>query len=181
MKLASHNSGTGEKPYNIWAKLFGIFCKCQDKTIAEQYQTGVRLFDLRVREIDGVWRLCHGIAQYSKTLDEVFTEFLALHYKTNEDLIVMLTYEGKVSPSKEYWFIEEMTSMVSKYPYILLGSISIKKPKWKTLVMTKNQPTCIQNYPKLIGWKALLPIPILWNIFKKTIDSDECYVMEDFI
>ena len=50
MMLATHNSGTGEKSGNLVSSLFSIFSKCQNKTIKEQYDAGVRLFDIRVRK-----------------------------------------------------------------------------------------------------------------------------------
>ena len=50
MNIATHNSGTGEKSGGWLSRLFFIFAKCQSKTLVEQYNAGVRLFDLRIRK-----------------------------------------------------------------------------------------------------------------------------------
>ena len=66
MKIATHNSGTGESGGGIFSFLGSPFSKCQSKTIIEQYNYGVRLFDLRVRKYKDKWVFAHGL-WHSKT------------------------------------------------------------------------------------------------------------------
>lgn len=47
--LASHNSFSYAKPYKWWMYLFIPWARCQNKTIEQQYNSGVRYFDIRVR------------------------------------------------------------------------------------------------------------------------------------
>lgn len=48
MILGSHNSWTFVKPLKWWMRILNFTAKCQDKNIIEQYEAGVRCFDLRL-------------------------------------------------------------------------------------------------------------------------------------
>lgn len=185
MEKATHNSGTGESPKNFWAKYFSFCAKCQNKTIEEQYRAGVRLFDIRIRKLGYLFYVCHGLAVYEKTLfdvlgtlDAVHAEFTAKNRSTKRP-IVMITYEGSLDSEAEATFISIVKDAFKCFPKIKLGYVSVKKPTWRTILRTKDQPEYIQNYPKLTGWKALLPFPALWNHFKKNVEG--AIVMEDFV
>ncbi len=186
MKLATHNSGTGEKGSNFWSK-FSWFCRCQTKTIVEQYEAGVRLFDLRVRWVDDDLYLCHGLAVYDKSLVQALSELADIHEKyteknrSTERPIVMVTYEGRLDGDMELDFMEYVFSIFREYKKIRMGNLAVKKPKWRSIYISRWQPSYLQNYPKLIGWKVLLPIPILWNKFKKDKSEEKWFVMEDFV
>ena len=57
-KIATHDSATGERSKNWLNALGKVFAQTQTKTIKEQYEAGVRYFDLRV---DKDLVLCHGL------------------------------------------------------------------------------------------------------------------------
>ena len=46
MLKGSHNSMSYLKPLNIWYRIFSFLFRCQVKTIDEQYDSGVRVFDI---------------------------------------------------------------------------------------------------------------------------------------
>lgn len=50
VKIATHDSATGEKGRGFLSFLVTPFAKTQGKTIQEQYDAGCRSFDIRVRE-----------------------------------------------------------------------------------------------------------------------------------
>ena len=63
--LGSHNSFSYLTPTKWWMRLFTPWAKCQNKTIKEQYNAGVRYFDIRVAfKKDGSIRLVHNLAEY---------------------------------------------------------------------------------------------------------------------
>lgn len=65
MKLASHNSWSYLPPMKWWMRPFAFMAKCQSKNIREQYEAGVRLFDLRIRfDKCGRTILAHGLIEY---------------------------------------------------------------------------------------------------------------------
>ena len=71
MKIATHDSATGEKSKNLLHSLVKIFAQTQTKTIKEQYEAGVRYFDFRV---DKDLVLCHGLWKSNKTLADILSE-----------------------------------------------------------------------------------------------------------
>jgi hypothetical protein len=46
MLKGSHNSMSYLKPLNKWHRIFRFLFRCQTKTIEEQYNSGVRVFDI---------------------------------------------------------------------------------------------------------------------------------------
>lgn len=73
MIYGTHNSGTGGKL--LWwlkplAWIINPTSKCQDKTIKEQLEDGVRFFNLQVARHNGVWRFSHGMALYQENVFE---------------------------------------------------------------------------------------------------------------
>lgn len=182
MILGSHNSGTGEKPDNFFAMFFPFVAKCQKKTLLEQYNSGVRLFDMRVREHNGRYTIYHGLARYKMTLSLFLMELDRQRTEAGDTdkCVIMITYEGELQGYELYPFAQYMRSMFEICPTLTLGQISVKKPEWRTVCQEKGQVPYEQNYPKIVGWKKLLPFPIIWNVFKKNLDTDG-YVMEDFV
>ena len=69
MILGTHNSATGGRLL-WWLKPFAWLInptsKCQDKTIQEQLQDGVKVFNLQVAYHRGKWRFSHGLALYKE-------------------------------------------------------------------------------------------------------------------
>lgn len=75
MIFATHNSGTGEKLV-WWQRPFGALLnatsRCQDMTIKEQLEFGVRFFNLQITMYKGEWVFSHGICVYTgKLLDAI--------------------------------------------------------------------------------------------------------------
>lgn len=73
MIFGTHNSATGGELLT-WLKPFAWVInptsKCQDKTIQEQLQDGVKVFNLQVAYINGKWRFSHGLAIYKEDVFE---------------------------------------------------------------------------------------------------------------
>ena len=182
MILASHNSGTGENPSNLFAKLFSWIAKCQDKCLIDQYMSGVRFFDIRLKEYYGEYTIYHGLARYDMTFNNFLKSLNELRNNLGhtDDCIIMVTYEGEMEDYDEYPFYFYIKSFFDLYPTVKLGNVSVKKPEWKTIFSSPYHPNYIQNYPKIVGWKMLFPFPKIWNLFKKKVKSDG-YVMEDFV
>ena len=69
MILGTHNSATGGNL--LWwlkplAWVINPTSKCQDRTIQEQLQDGVKVFNLQVAYVNGKWRFSHGLALYKE-------------------------------------------------------------------------------------------------------------------
>ncbi len=63
--FGSHNSMTYLPPKTWWGRVFGFVARCQSKTIEEQWNAGVRYFDLRIG-YDSDWNaeFRHGAIAY---------------------------------------------------------------------------------------------------------------------
>ena len=93
MIYGTHNSGTGGKLV-WWQRPFGWFInlvsKCQDRTIAQQLEDGVKWFNLQVAFVGGKWKFTHGLAIYKEELLE--TMRLMKTYATKENPVYFQLY-----------------------------------------------------------------------------------------
>lgn len=78
--------------------VFERMCKCQELTIQQQLEAGIRYLDLRITEGKGEFYTCHGVycVHMGEVLDEV-TAFLAKHPKE----IVLLDFNHFYSMTDE--------------------------------------------------------------------------------
>ena len=170
--IGSHNSGTGEKPHALWDKLLVPFCRCQRKTIREQYAAGVRAFDLRVRH-DGDWRwwLAHGLWRSETTL---WDALCTLNNLADGVVWVNITYEGRLDcEHDENYFYYIMGRCVKNFAHIQLMEVAVKLPTWKVLFRDKEAPRMVQDFDVLDGknWRRFIPIPWLWWAIRKITDT----------
>ena len=185
MKLATHNSATGERSKNLLHSFFSIFAKCQDKTIREQYEAGVRYFDLRV---DKDLNLCHGLWKANKNLADMMTEMA----KFEEEVYVSVCIEREYS-----WKVyDDLCEKIRKTINLRakgkakLVYIARKKPEWSTLVAYRSVKV-MKNYlsvptPKEYltlahkDWRRYIPIPRVLKKITPIVEYDG-FVMRDFV
>lgn len=186
-KIATHNSATGERSKNFFHALFTPFAKCQDKTIREQYDCGVRYFDLRV---DKDLVLCHGLWKANKTLIDILTEI----GRFEEEVYITVTIERKYSTKVNNDLCERIRKAVNlrSRGKAKLVYIAQKKPKWNILHAYQSVPivTAYISVPTpkqyltlaLKDWRRYIPIPrVLKKITPRTEFRDDCFTMVDFI
>jgi hypothetical protein len=82
--LATHDSLTAYPVKSWWFRPFNFLCKCQDKTLREQYDAGARSFDLRFAKWCGEWYAAHGAMIYDIRLWEVMGLLIDLSYDNSE-------------------------------------------------------------------------------------------------
>ena len=90
LKIATHDSATGEKGQGFLSWLVTPFARTQSKTIKEQYNAGCRMFDIRVKLINNKWCCAHGIWYTKRTAEDILKEI----NNFPETCYVTLTYEG---------------------------------------------------------------------------------------
>ena len=96
MILGTHNSATsGELLW--WLKPLGLIInltsKCQNKTIKQQLEDGVKLFNLQVTHIMGNWRFSHGLSIYNENVLETIATIKT--YATKSKPIYIQLYLDK--------------------------------------------------------------------------------------
>lgn len=189
LKIATHNSATGERG-SWWSTPLTPFAKTQSKTIREQYESGCRLFDIRVKKIKTKWRMCHGWWFTKRTADSIFAEINSF----DESCAVTITYEGKGKHNEE--FLEYVKDIKSKYTNIRYGAVAVKygknskglKVQYETLIEAERgwiECGCISKFLALNGkrWQTYIPIPWLWKkiYFNKPQFSEDYYTYVDFL
>lgn len=113
-KLGTHNS-LSYLPCQWWLRLFSWIGRCQSLNIEEQYDRGVRWFDIRIKYKEDRIVSGHGLLTYNADIDAVFT-FL----NSKKDCIVRLFLENsKKNPEKHFdRFEKDIESWKEQYPDI---------------------------------------------------------------
>lgn len=187
MKIASHNSWSYLTLKTWWMKLIRFAARCQDVSVYEQYDLGVRGFDLRVRfDEHNQPQLVHGCVVYKSAVS--ICEYL---YDLNCKKDVYIRVILDVRTKKQYTvrqidnFKDFCSAIEDMFPNIkfycgdcLYNHIN--------LYDFKNHPTCEELYssvcpPKLIDdW---YPRWYAKRNNKKNIEkgTDKDFLMIDFV
>lgn len=127
MILGTHNSATGGQL--LWwlrplAWVINPTSKCQDKSIKEQLEDGVRLFNLQVTRYKKQWVFSHGLAIYKERLNDALALFEK--YATKENPIYFQLYLDDNlflgQDDEEFCELSEILSLIyhKDYPVKLL-------------------------------------------------------------
>lgn len=132
--IGSHDTFTYLKSswiYNNCKK----YWKCQKKSIEEQYEFGIRMFDVRVFW-DKKWRLCHGKANLKGISWNTLTDIAEYMAKTCPEAIYRLWLEK--GDDKE--FKKQVEDLKNNLPdNSLLWRVGIKSTKeWKNGIYNRN-------------------------------------------
>lgn len=117
MKLASHNSLSGTGLQNWWLYPFYLFGMCQIKSIKQQFESGVKLFDIRINSrLDHILESAYGILRFKGNIKEAF-EYLE---STGEEIWVRIILEQNHEKSNQskrnQIFQEHCEYLEGKYP-----------------------------------------------------------------
>ena len=188
LKIATHDSATGEKGKGLLSIIGTPFARTQNKTIKQQYEAGCRMFDIRVKLVNNVWRCAHGLWQSKRLATDIINELNSFE----DRVYVLLTYEGGKKKSKE--FKEFVKSIKKKYTNIVWGAIAIKYGEGSNLFKVqyeyiqhcpKGWPVSHQGFLPLNGstWHILIPIPYLWKKIYNDLPefSENHYTFVDFL
>ena len=188
LKIATHDSATGEKGQGFLSWLITPFAKTQSKTIKEQYDVGCRMFDIRIKLINNEWYCAHGIWRTKRTAEDILKEI----NNFPESCYVTLTYEGD---SKNLF---EFSTFADRAQFHLTninwGGIAIKYGEKANLFKViydyikqypSDWPANKRGFLPLDGssWHIIIPIPWLWKkiYYNKPIFFDNIYTFVDFL
>lgn len=195
--IGTHNSATGERPLGFLSKLLNFTAKCQSKTIWEQLEAGVRLFDLRVTDkmSDGtradmyniyLHSQCgHGKCLYNITLVDAVLAIndYCMNYRTTAYAIV--TFEGSLTDDEREDFRKEITRLFFSIRWFWLLQVAVKKPKWELLLDNTKafDVYYVTDYFMYDKWyRYLLPFPRLWKRWQKYTDTGrKTFSLRDFV
>lgn len=188
IKIATHDSATGERGQGFLSWLVTPFAKTQSKSIKEQYEAGCRMFDIRVKLVGNEWKCAHGCWHTEKSATSILEEI----NNFKDECYVALTYEGNADKAEQ--FKEYVEGLKTIFKRIIWGGIAIKYGKDSHLFKVSydylqpypsNWPPNRQGFLPLDGktWHILLPIPWLWKKVYNDVPTfdDKCYTFVDFL
>lgn len=191
IKIATHDSATGEKPKNFLSWLLIPFARTQSKTIKQQYEAGCTSFDIRVKEDGDKWHCAHGPFKTKRSADDILAEINSFG-TIKCPMLVCVTYEGKATNNKA--FMDKVKDWKGKYLNIIWGGIAVKygdSSDWNKVQYSylhlgeEGYETGDQGFLPLDGrsWHIYLPIPWLWDrIYKRPHQFNETtYNFVDFL
>lgn len=188
-KIATHDSATSEKPINFLSWLTIPFARTQSKTLQEQIDYGVRMFDFRAKLYNGVYHNGHGPYTCKRTLEDMLRQINSI----GEQTYLTLTYEGKLETQEKIdAFINQVNVWKKMFPNIMFGGVAVKytdndlKVDWEYLTgFPSSFPKSVSKFIALNGksWQTYIPIPWLWKkfYFNKPEFNDECFTYVDFL
>lgn len=131
MRKGSHNSLTYLPLKNWWMYPFNWIAKCQSKTYVEQYESGIRDFDLRIRFEDGSPIICHGLMKY-KGGETILREFLDYLNEKGGCTVRLVLEVNKANIRQDEQFIDYIKFLNSHYTNITFWQFT-RKFDWKIL------------------------------------------------
>lgn len=157
MILGTHNSISYLKPKKWWMKLINFASKCQSLTIQDQWEYGVRYFDLRVcGSIEGEC-LAHGLIKYKGDIDDILTYLDNMARNTGNKCYVAINLEEHLHDifiCEPYilYFEEKIKYFKSKYQSLTICGGYCKGP-WRKVVHSIENPHMIEKYWEFNDYK----------------------------
>lgn len=116
LKIATHNSATGESPKDFISWITSPVYRTQTKTIKEQYLAGCRSFDIKINDINGEWHCTNKRFVTKRTAESIIEEINDFFDRCQ----VNITYEGTDIDN----FKKLVHRWKSKYTNIIYGGIA---------------------------------------------------------
>lgn len=147
--IGSHNSFTFKNSPNWLFNKFNYFWRCQNKTMREQYDAGVRFFDIRVyRKDDAHWGLAHGLVNLYGGFDTISTLLIYMITQFPEAYFRVLLEKGDDSIVKV--FTGEVSDALASLstPFTNRSKLyqAIIKSGWNIIYSNPNEEFIIHDY-----------------------------------
>lgn len=204
MLIGTHNSLTGSKIYG-WQRYFSWlispFSKCQDYSLLQQYNKGIRIYDIQVAKHKNTWRASHGFVWYQSTIDALYE---VLDMAEDDDNLIGIRIGldnhwrfSKFSKEAEKLEFLDLVDKLSKHPNLRILEVYIEKP-WDIIYRTPGYDKEVFEKYWSLSWAKTkmkhwwqfyyyLPIPVLWasiyfnEWYREAIKADRNIFITDFI
>jgi hypothetical protein len=133
--LATHDSLTAYPVKTRWLKPFNFLCRCQDKTLDEQYGAGARSFDLRFAKWRGEWYAAHGAMLYDIQPGEAIYRLRRYSYFNKETIYFRVLCEDTFYRKSDVKELEDIIDkLLSLYSCEYLHPLYVRsKRTWETV------------------------------------------------
>lgn len=191
MEIVSHNTMSYLKPIHWYDRLFSRWSKCQDKTLHEQYKSGIRWFDIRIRKIKDKWVIVHNTVIYGYS-DWIRYIFQYLN-ETKEQCHIRLIYDDRRHKTKEQSDIctEDFKNLIKQikeeYPNVDIYE-TITYWNWTFLNTNKDLYTVEKHASVCLPLLKYILFGTKWFASKYNIDNmtkysknNSCLLFLDFV
>mgnify|MGYP004568968497 CR=1 FL=1 len=117
--LGSHNTMSYLPATKWWMKLITPWHRCQDRDIINQYNKGVRYFDIRLRVIDGNWHFVHNRIDYGRANLDSLKEIARLAGFDKDYIYFRFILDEREKPKDE----NNLRGRFLKYIYHIIDTI----------------------------------------------------------
>lgn len=175
--IGTHNSMTYLKPKKWYLHPFQFIAKCQSKTIQEQFNSGIRLFDIRISyDKNNIIEFRHGLIAYK---GDVYNTLEWLNDQNTPIKIRIILEENKENLLQEIPFIKDINNFKKKYTNLTFYE-GRRKFDWKQIIKL---PTLEieQLVSSIQGNKLYALWPWLYaklHNSKHTLQSDKIYLFD---
>lgn len=151
MILGSHNSWSYLPPKKWWMKPFRFVAQCQDYDIKNQYNHGVKCFDLRLQYDGDNLRVVHGFMIYKISIKELLEDLKWLNDKG--DVYVRVLHDARTKELHNtkaiQHFKEQCAKFVELFPNIKFWCGENLYDN-TTDYEFENHPTCTERYSSVV-------------------------------
>ena len=187
--IGSHNSMTYLSPKNLWGMITIPWSKCQSKTLQEQYDAGVRFFDIRVCKIKEAWHYVHNKVDYGKVDLQALTDF----FKSHADIYLRIVYDLRSTPAdaeeRRKSFYKEvvfpiLTNAWVRITYITFWEWKIEYTHSSSVIeMEYHASVSAKWYQYILGtkWFARHHNERIKELYADTVKSEDIAVLIDFV
>lgn len=153
--IGSHNTLSYLPPKNLWGKITRLWNKCQDKTIEEQFNTGVDYFDIRINLYNEEWHFVHNKVDYG------FVDNNIWKYIGENKIPIRVIYDQRSKPKDASYrtnrFITYLWILIEKYNVNIDSAITYWdwKEHYKPFIEVKEYHASVKAtwYQYLLGCK----------------------------
>lgn len=204
LKIATHNSLTGENGKGLISKMLTPFCKCQSKTIQEQLEAGCTMFDIRLKpetqECDCTGQygtadyMCmhggHGLWTSFPTAAEALRTIDYYAFKNNITIYVSIVFEcdrnkytvpADILTQMGFKFFPHITFTYAAYKFSVEGN----RHDYDFIQRLNAMPPNRSDFEVFDGrdWHTYMPIPWLWKKLRHnhTEFNEKTYIYVDFL
>ena len=153
--IGSHNSMSYLPPKNLWGKITRLWNKCQNKTLEEQFNSGVNYFDIRINLYNEEWHFVHNKVDYGIVDNDVWK------YIGKIKVPIRVIYDRRSKPKDTSYrtnrFITYLWILIEKYNVNIDSAITYWdwKEHYKPLVEVKEFHASVSAkwYQYILGCK----------------------------
>ncbi len=127
--------------------------KCQEFNLKEQFNSGVRFFDIRCKQISNKLEIYHGPFYCNMNLDEVLSTFQGLLKDNKSETIIMSVKKESDSEDSSETFCDSFINIVSNYSSLVsldtIDNPKLKDVQGKVVLVRRFKNDCSKSIKKM--------------------------------